>query len=156
MATATEFPLVDVQIATNDENIPANEDFQNWIAAALPKDKIESEITVRIVGIQESQELNLRYRNQDKPTNILSFPNEATVTVDPPLLGDLVICAPVIEEEAREQEKTTRAHWAHIVVHGTLHLLGYDHQDEVDASKMEALETKIVKLLGFPPPYKPI
>ena len=156
MAHATEFPLVDVQIATNDENIPANTDFKNWLTAALPENKIKSEITVRIVGIHESQELNLRYRNQDKPTNILSFPNEATVAVDPPLLGDLVICAPVIEEEAREQGKATRAHWAHIVVHGALHLLGYDHEKEDDASEMEALETKIVKSLGFPPPYKPI
>src|SRR5690606_24067449 len=94
------------------------------------------------------------YRHQDKPTNVLSFPADIPAELNLPLLGDLVICAPVVEREAMEQRKTLEAHWAHMVVHGTLHLVGYDHITEPEAEEMESLETKILTGMGFPPPYE--
>jgi len=149
-------PEVDVQIATADENIPSEEDFRSWVAAALPADKINSELTIRVVGFDESRSLNAQYRQKDKPTNVLSFPSELPPELQIPLLGDLVICAGVVEREALEQGKTLLAHWAHMVVHGTLHLLGYDHETDADAEVMEALETRILGTLGFPAPYEPL
>lgn len=149
-------PEVDVQIATADKNIPSEEDFRSWVAAALPADKINSELTIRVVGFDESRSLNAQYRQKDKPTNVLSFPSELPPELQIPLLGDLVICAGVVEREALEQGKTLLAHWAHMVVHGTLHLLGYDHETDADAEVMEALETRILGTLGFPAPYEPL
>lgn len=148
-------PEVDVQIATADENIPSEEDFRSWVAAALPADKLNSELTIRVVGFDESRSLNAQYRQKDKPTNVLSFPSELPPELQIPLLGDLVICAGVVEREALEQGKTLLAHWAHMVVHGTLHLLGYDHETDAEAEVMEALETRILGTLGFPAPYEP-
>lgn len=153
--SSTALPEVDVQIATADENIPSEEDFRSWVAAALPCDRLASEITIRVVGFDESQALNAQYRHQDKPTNVLSFPSELPPELQIPLLGDLVVCAGVVEREAQEQGKTLGAHWAHMVVHGTLHLLGYDHQSDSDADEMETLETRILSELGFPSPYEP-
>lgn len=154
--SSTSMPEVDVQIATADENIPSEEDFRSWVAAALPADKINSELTIRVVGFDESRSLNAQYRQKDKPTNVLSFPSELPPELQIPLLGDLVICAGVVEREALEQGKTLLAHWAHMVVHGTLHLLGYDHETDADAEVMEALETRILGTLGFPAPYEPL
>lgn len=154
--SSTSMPEVDVQIATADENIPSEEDFRSWVAAALPADKINSELTIRVVGFDESRSLNAQYRQKDKPTNVLSFPSELPPDLQIPLLGDLVICAGVVEREALEQGKTLLAHWAHMVVHGTLHLLGYDHETDADAEVMEALETRILGTLGFPAPYEPL
>lgn len=153
--SSTSMPEVDVQIATADENIPSEEDFRSWVAAALPADKLNSELTIRVVGFDESRSLNAQYRQKDKPTNVLSFPSELPPELQIPLLGDLVICAGVVEREALEQGKTLLAHWAHMVVHGTLHLLGYDHETDADAEVMEALETRILGTLGFPAPYEP-
>lgn len=153
--SSTSLPEVDVQIATSDENIPSDEDFRNWVAAALPGDRLASEITIRVVGFDESQALNAQYRHQDKPTNVLSFPSELPPELQIPLLGDLVVCAGVVEREASEQGKSLCAHWAHMVVHGTLHLLGYDHESDTEAEEMEALETRILSQLGFPAPYEP-
>ena len=99
------------------------------------------------------RELNLRYRGQDKPTNVLAFPADLPAALAHPLLGDIIVCAAIVEREAREQQKSTSAHWAHMMVHATLHLLGYDHQEETEAQAMEAVETDILGQLSFPPPY---
>jgi probable rRNA maturation factor len=154
MPPSASLPDVDVQIATSDENIPSDEDFQSWVAAALPPDRLASEITIRVVGRDESQALNAQYRQQDKPTNVLSFPTDLPPELEIPLLGDLVVCAGVVEHEAHEQGKPLAAHWAHMVVHGTLHLLGYDHESDEEAEEMEALETRILGRIGFPAPYE--
>src|SRR5690606_1754937 len=112
-----------------------------------------SEVTIRIVGTEESQALNHQYRGKDKPTNVLSFPFEAPAGITVPLAGDLVICAPVVEQEAREQNKDAVAHWAHMVVHGMLHLQCYDHIEDNEAEVMEALEIRLLAQLGFANPY---
>lgn len=143
---------LDLQIASEAADIPDEGDIFRWASAAL--DHLdEAELSVRIVDNAESQALNLQYRGKDKPTNVLSFPADLPEEVDVPLLGDLVICAPVVASEAAEQHKTLQAHWAHMVVHGTLHLLGYDHIDDADAEEMETIETEILATLNFPPPY---
>lgn len=154
-SSSTSLPEVDVQIATADENIPSEEDFRTWVAAALPDERRTSEITIRVVDFDESQTLNAQYRHQNKPTNVLSFPSELPPELQIPLLGDLVVCAGVVAREAAEQGKSPVAHWAHMVVHGTLHLLGYDHESDPEAEVMEALETHILSQLGFPAPYEP-
>jgi len=143
-----------LQRRVKGRGIPAPATLRRFARAALAEDA--GELTLRIVGNAESRALNHRYRGKDKPTNVLSFPATASVgerdTADR-ALGDLVLCAPVIAREAREQKKTLRAHWAHMIVHGCLHLRGYDHEAARDAAKMEARERKILKGLGFPDPY---
>lgn len=143
-----------VQIATCDDNIPGEADFLQWVQTALPAgDPRDFEVTVRVVGVAEGQRLNQQYRNRDYATNVLSFPAELPPELELPLLGDLVLCSAVIEAEAREQNKTLRAHWAHLTIHGTLHLLGFDHETEAEAEEMEALETELLQRLEFPAPY---
>lgn len=146
--------LVDLQIATeNIEGLPTEEQIVQWATAAIQPEGNEVEMTVRIVDEAESHELNLTYRGKDRPTNVLSFPFECPDEVELPLLGDLVICRQVVEREAAEQEKPLMAHWAHMVVHGSLHLLGYDHIEDDEAEEMESLETQIMQELGFDDPY---
>ncbi|EDJ91283.1 rRNA maturation RNase YbeY [Haemophilus influenzae] len=146
--------LVDLQIATeNIEGLPTEEQIVQWATGAVQPEGNEVEMTVRIVDEAESQELNLTYRGKDRPTNVLSFPFECPDEVELPLLGDLVICRQVVEREAAEQEKPLMAHWAHMVVHGSLHLLGYDHIEDDEAEEMESLETQIMQGLGFDDPY---
>ncbi|HHF3818208.1 rRNA maturation RNase YbeY [Haemophilus influenzae] len=146
--------LVDLQIATeNIEGLPTEEQIVQWATAAIQPEGNEVEMTVRIVDEAESHELNLTYRGKDRPTNVLSFPFECPDEVELPLLGDLVICRQVVEREAAEQEKPLMAHWAHMVVHGSLHLLGYDHIEDDEAEEMESLETQIMQGLGFDDPY---
>ncbi|OBX79002.1 rRNA maturation RNase YbeY [Haemophilus aegyptius] len=146
--------LVDLQIATeNIEGLPTEEQIVQWATAAVQPEGDEVEMTVRIVDEAESHELNLTYRGKDCPTNVLSFPFECPDEVALPLLGDLVICRQVVEREAAEQEKPLMAHWAHMVVHGCLHLLGYDHIEDDEAEEMESLETQIMQGLGFDDPY---
>lgn len=146
--------FVDLQIATeNIEGLPTEEQIVQWATAAVQPEGDEVEMTVRIVDEAESHELNLTYRGKDRPTNVLSFPFECPDEVALPLLGDLVICRQVVEREAAEQEKPLMAHWAHMVVHGSLHLLGYDHIDDDEAEEMESLETQIMQGLGFDDPY---
>jgi probable rRNA maturation factor len=146
--------ILDLQLACADgNNLPAETDFQRWLEAAVMPFQPESEVTIRLVDEAESNELNLTYRGKDKPTNVLSFPFEAPPGIELPLLGDLIICRQVVEQEAAEQGKTVEAHWAHMVVHGTLHLLGYDHIEDEEAEEMEALETEIILALGYPDPY---
>lgn len=134
---------------------PDEDDIRRWIEAVLAAEAetAKVELTVRIVDEAEMAELNARYRHKTGPTNILSFPFEAPPGVELNLLGDLVIAAPVVQREAREQGKTETAHWAHMVVHGTLHLLGYDHLKPAEAEDMEAREINILHELGFSNPY---
>jgi len=141
-----------VQIATRRTGVPHARSFARWANAALvagaSRNRAQAtELTIRVVGAAESRRLNRTWRGKDKPTNVLSF------TADAPVLGDLAICAPVVAREAREQGKTPATHWAHMVVHGVLHLLGYDHENDRDAERMEARETKILAQLGMPNPY---
>lgn len=146
-------PELDLQIATSIEQLPSSDDLHTWFTAALPSNKHSSEMTIRIVDIDESQTLNATYRGKDKPTNVLSFPADLPDEVNIPLLGDLVICAQIVNDEANAQNKAINAHWAHMVIHGTLHLLGYDHEDDDDAYTMENLEISLLDSLGFPNPY---
>ena len=147
---------IDLQVAAEaDKNaIPKKTAIKRWISAAIPEAKRPAEICIRVVGGEESQALNLQYRGKDKPTNVLSFPCELPPGVTLPMLGDLVICEPVVNREAKEQGKTPEAHWAHMVIHGTLHLLGYDHQREDEARTMESLETDLLTQLDYPAPYE--
>ena len=147
-------PQLDYQ---NDDALPCPERAQveHWIATALAEAGAGDacELTVRIVASAEMQALNHRYRGFDSPTNVLAFEAELPPGIDLPLLGDIVICAPVVEREAAQQGKPASAHWAHMAVHGALHLLGHDHQDSDQADAMEHLETVILARLGFPDPY---
>ena len=146
--------FIDLQIATeNLEGLPTEEQIVQWATSAVQPEGDEVEMTVRIVDETESHELNLTYRGKDRPTNVLSFPFECPDEVELPLLGDLVICRQVVEREAAEQGKPLMAHWAHMVVHGSLHLLGYDHIEDDEAEEMESLETQIMQGLGFDDPY---
>lgn len=152
-------PTIDLQIACEQADyLPSVEDFTLWVQTALAMeaetdDFPETEITIRLVDEAESHELNLTYRGKDKPTNVLSFPFEVPEGIELPLLGDLVICRQVVEKEAKEQQKSLTAHYAHLSVHGTLHLLGYDHLTDEEAEEMESLETAIMQKLGFDDPY---
>lgn len=147
--------ILDLQLACADETgLPAEADFQRWLEAAVLPFQEEAEVTIRLVDEAESHELNLTYRGKDRPTNVLSFPFECPPGIELPLLGDLIICRQVVEREAAEQGKTLSAHWAHMVVHGSLHLLGYDHIEEEEADEMEALEKEFMATLGFPDPYQ--
>ncbi|WP_439437197.1 rRNA maturation RNase YbeY [Salinivibrio costicola] len=145
---------VDVQVACDDEQgLPSDDQLQAWFEHAIREAKPQAEVTIRIVDEGESQSLNRDYRGKDKPTNVLSFPFEAPPGVDIDLLGDLVVCRQVVEQEAQQQSKTLMDHWAHMVVHGSLHLLGYDHIEDDEAEQMEALERKILATMGVSDPY---
>jgi probable rRNA maturation factor len=143
---------VDIQTAC-PEPVPEEEDIRSWIAAAIPSSHGDTEVSVRIVDENEMSTLNLNYRGKNAPTNVLSFPSDLPAGIDSDLLGDIVICAAVVEEEARAQDKALTAHWSHMFVHGSLHLLGYDHIEDDEAEVMEKLETEILYELGFPCPY---
>lgn len=146
--------ILDLQIACiQPEELPSEADFQRWLDAVIPKFQAESEVTIRLVDIDESQMLNSTYRGKNKPTNVLSFPFEVPEGIEMSLLGDLVICRQIVEQEAQEQNKILFAHWAHMVIHGSLHLLGYDHISDEEAEEMESLETEIMLELGYPDPY---
>ena len=146
---------LDLQLACADSaGLPTEADFQRWLDAAVLPFQEEAEVTIRLVDEAESNQLNLTYRGKDKPTNVLSFPFECPPGVELPLLGDLIICRQVVEQEANEQNKPLLAHWAHMVVHGSLHLLGYDHIDDEEAEEMEALEVEFMQALGYDNPYQ--
>ena len=132
--------------------VPSPKSFETWTLAALQQDYASLEQTIRVVDEDESRALNLQYRDIDKPTNVLSFATDNEL-LDYDYLGDLVVCAPLVEREAEEQGKDIDAHWAHLVVHGMLHLQGFDHQDSAQAAQMEALEIKILDTLGYTNPY---
>lgn len=139
------------------KGLPAAASFRKWVAAALAGHTRQAELAIRIVDEAEGRSLNLRYRGKDKPTNVLSFPADLPEGLPEgvrlPLLGDLVICAPVVAREARDQGKPLRAHYAHMTVHGALHLLGLDHENDRDAARMEQLEREILATLGVADPY---
>ncbi|MFO7604462.1 MAG: rRNA maturation RNase YbeY [Gammaproteobacteria bacterium] len=147
---------VDVQRALPQAE-PTDQQLEAWVVAALQGRRDAAELTVRIVDRDESAALNQTYRHKAGPTNVLSFPFELPPGLDQDtvadLLGDLVICAPVVAAQAGEQHKSPEAHWAHMVVHGTLHLLGYDHLEPQQAEAMEGLEISILNQLGFANPY---
>jgi len=143
---------VDVQRASRQSFIPSDASLRSWVEAVLGN-RGEATLTIRAVNRAESAELNQRYRSKKGPTNVLSFPADLPPEVGLHLLGDLVICAPLVAEEARAQGKDVQAHWAHLVIHGVLHLLGYDHQTEPETRDMESRETVLLASLGYPDPY---
>jgi len=152
-ASANGLELEIQRAAGDDEAVPDDETFRHWVATALAGHPEPVELVIRVVDAAESRELNHTYRGMDKPTNVLSFPFEAPPEVPLPLLGDLVICAPVVASEAREQGKSLQSHWAHMVIHGLLHLLGYDHQTDEEAQQMESRERELLARLHFSDPY---
>ncbi|BBL72697.1 rRNA maturation RNase YbeY [Methylogaea oryzae] len=144
---------LEIQLACDGAQVPGEARFRQWAEAALQDKRDEAELVIRVVDETESAELNGEYRGKDYPTNVLSFPFEAPPGVPCSHIGDLVICAPVVEREAAEQDKPAEAHWAHMTVHGVLHLLGYDHMDDAEAEVMEAEEIRILQSLGYSDPY---
>lgn len=169
--------VVDVDYATRAPWAPARLRLAEWAHAAAGRAGARAELAIRVVGPRESRKLNREWRGKDKPTNVLSFPGATVaaprvapvvsqagggqgtrrtrvVSIEFAHLGDLVICASVVAREARDQRKTLRAHWAHMVVHGTLHLLGFDHEADADATHMEGRERRVLARLGFPDPYR--
>ena len=156
-STASVF--VEIQVAESVEHPPPAEIIESWIRAVLAELDVGGpvEVSLRLVDEMESRALNHRYRGKDKPTNVLSFPaGDDELSLPPGVerpLGDIVICGPVVDREAAEQGKDRFSHWAHLLVHGTLHLLGYDHEADADAEVMEALETRILARHGLPDPY---
>jgi len=146
--------IIDIQNACDETNLPSEELFQQWVDITLSTvTEQELELTIRLVNVAESQQLNKQYRQKDKPTNVLSFPFEVPEGIELNLLGDLIICAQVVEQEAKAQNKALFSHWAHMVIHGCLHLSGYDHINDTDANEMEALEVKILAKLSIANPY---
>jgi len=146
---------VDIDNVSTNKNVPSHTNMAHWVKHVLSHEaKTDAELSIRIVDKDEIQQLNASYRNKDKPTNVLSFPAELPEAVEIPLLGDIIICAPIVEEEAREQQKSTDSHWAHMLIHGTLHLLGYDHIDDSEADIMETIEIKLMQSLKFDSPYQ--
>jgi probable rRNA maturation factor len=150
---------VDIQVASDSDDPPEPDSINRWLRAALERelpadDDREIEISVRLVDREESQTLNRHYRQKDKPTNVLSFPSDLPPDLPFRHLGDIVICAPVIRDEAREQGKPVDDHWAHMLVHGALHLLGYDHIEDSEAAEMEEREVAILAQLGIADPYQ--
>lgn len=146
---------VDLQNASGLRRLPLRRDFSRWATAALAAlapEAAKAQLSIRIVDEEESAALNAQYRHKQGPTNILSFPVPAGLPGA--LLGDLAICAAVVRREAEEQHKSLDAHWAHMTVHGVLHLKGYDHEEPHEADAMEALEKRILAGLGYPDPYQ--
>jgi probable rRNA maturation factor len=158
--------MIDLQLATEAETVPSIEQLEQWVNLATAQLENAAEVTIRLVDDAESQQLNLDYRGKDKPTNVLSFPaemDEFEAEFDIPelmaelgddsYLGDLVISAPTVEREAQEQKKSLMDHWAHLVIHGCLHLQGYDHIEDAEAEIMEGLEIQLLAKLGIANPY---
>jgi probable rRNA maturation factor len=146
--------MVNVDLQNDDEieSLPSIDQFRHWVESSLLQSFVSLEQTIRVVSEAESQALNKQFRGKDKSTNVLSFPSDDGY-LEYDCLGDLVICVPVVESEAVSQGKTRDAHWAHMVIHGMLHLQGIDHQDDREAQKMEAQEIKILSTLGYASPY---
>lgn len=149
---------LDLQYTEPSEEPPSKDNFQKWVNLAyIEKQSVPAQVSIRIVSEAESQSLNTEYRNKNKPTNVLSFPMELPEQLihelDTVMLGDLVICGSVVESEAVQQGKSSLSHWAHMVIHGMLHLQGYDHVSESDAEQMEDLEVKLLKKIGVNNPY---
>lgn len=146
---------INIENRSASDRLPAEDQFRRWVMAALRNRSEDAELGLCLVDEDESRDLNRRYRGKDKPTNVLSFDAGLPDGLEHPLLGDLVICAPLLQREAQEQNKDCTAHWAHLVIHGVLHLLGHDHRSEAEALEMERLETRILDGLGYDDPYQP-
>jgi len=144
---------LELQIASNAKTLPHPSQFREWISIVLWNRLDEAELTIRIVDEEEIASLNEQYRHKQGPTNVLSFVAEHPDGLESSYLGDIIVCAPIVEREAMNANKDLLAHWALMVIHGTLHLLGYDHEDVEEAEEMENLETEILVKLGFAPPY---
>lgn len=145
---------LDVQVASEAPHLPTDAQLRLWCDVALRQRSAPSELTIRLVDEAEGLELNHTWRGKAYATNVLSFPADIPDgLLDIPLLGDLVVCVPVVAREAAEQGKPLAAHWAHLVIHGCLHLLGYDHIADDEAEEMEALERQLLAELGYPDPY---
>lgn len=145
---------LDLQLASTASNIPEQTLFIQWCTQAILPYQDSAELTIRIVDGEEGRELNHVYRHKDYATNVLSFPSELPEgLLDIPLLGDLVICAPIVAKEAKEQQKSLEGHWAHLVTHGCLHLLGFDHETADQANEMEAIEIQLLTQQGYHNPY---
>lgn len=144
---------LDLQIACEGD-VPSEQQFQQWVDLALQQVKEDCELSIRLVDEAESAELNGTYRGKNYPTNVLSFPFEAPVEIEPILLGDLVVCVPIVQKEAIEQNKPVENHWAHMIIHGCLHLLGYDHIEDDEAEEMESLEITLLQSLAINDPYQ--
>lgn len=136
-----------------NKHVPGKKKIREWAGAALSKFRDTAEVTIRMVDEAESKQLNEKWRKAEGATNVLSFPAGGVVSLEPNLLGDIVICVPVVEREAIQQQKSFDAHFAHMVIHGTLHLLGYDHTTDQDAASMESIESHILESLGYSNPY---
>ncbi|MBV9575277.1 MAG: rRNA maturation RNase YbeY [Gammaproteobacteria bacterium] len=147
---------IDIQLIADKTLAPKKSLLRQWAKIALSQKMASAELGIRIVDIEEMTLLNATYRKKNKPTNVLSFPFSAPqgVTFDQPILGDIVICAAVVNQEAIEQKKSVEAHWAHMIVHGIFHLLGYDHETDSEAEVMERLEIQVMEKLGFKNPYR--
>ena len=144
---------VEVQYAVTDPNIPTQQDFQHWASVIEAKFNEREDVAIRIVDEGEITNLNNDYRNRAQATNVLAFPTEIPKGTGLPFIGDIVICAPIVAKQAAEQGKSLSSHWAHLTLHGILHLQGYDHIDSADARIMEQLEAHLMQKLGFPNPY---
>lgn len=142
-----------IQNLTQVTSLPNKRQFKIWANQALPSNKKNAEIVIRFVSTKEITKLNKKYRKKNKPTNIISFPFEPPCNIKTNTLGDLVICAALVKKEAKQQQKTIPAHFAHLIIHGVLHLLGYEHYTKKTATRMENLEIKLLKKLGFANPY---
>jgi probable rRNA maturation factor len=161
---------LDLQLASDCSDIPSLEDMQAWLNVLMSEQHMaDKEIAIRVVDGAEIQQLNKQFRGKDKTTNVLSFPfempditfpnememeSDSEMDMQPNFLGDIVICAPVVKQEAIEQNKALPDHWTHMLVHGTLHLMGYDHIEEQDANEMEGIEIAVLKKLGIDDPYQ--
>ena len=145
---------VEVQFAVDEPGLPGAAQLRAWAEAAWRDPGHDAEVVLRVTGEAESRRLNHDFRGRDRATNVLSFPFEAPPGVELPLLGDIIVCAAVVAREAAEQDKPLEAHWAHMVIHGTLHLLGYDHIEEAEADEMEGLEIRLLADLGYANPYE--
>lgn len=145
---------IDVQVAGGRSGLPSVAKLRHWARSALAGRRAAAELSLRIVDAAESQALNRQFRGKDQPTNVLAFPADLPPELELPLLGDVVICREVVAAEAAAQGKPAEAHWAHMVIHGTLHLLGFDHQEPAQAAEMEAVEAELLAELGWPDPYQ--
>jgi len=146
-------PAIGVSYGLPRRGLPSAASFRRWVALALGARHAPAELSIRVVAAPEGRRLNREYRGKDYATNVLSFPVELPAGVSLPLLGDIVLCAPVISREAREQGKARSDHYAHLTIHGVLHLLGHQHERPAQARRMERIETQLLETIGIPDPY---